>query len=63
MVCHVGKRREEGTLDISVDSSVVVKAVDGSEDGADDGGGVVLGQHAPCEDEVKIEVSARLEAL
>ena len=35
------------------DDSMVVKAVDGVENGADDGDGVVLGRLALCEDAVK----------
>jgi len=37
----------------SLDDSMVVKAVDGVENGADDGDGVVLGRLALCEDAVK----------
>ena len=56
-MCHIGQRREKGTLEISVDNSVVVEIVNGTEDGADDGGSIVLGKPAPREDAVK-EITA-----
>ena len=37
----------------SLDDSMVVKAVDGVENGADDGGGIILGRFYLCEDTVK----------
>jgi len=43
----------EGALEVAVDDVAAVSAVDGGEDGADDGGGVM--------DAVKKEVCARLE--
>jgi len=39
--------REESVLE---DEVVVVEAVDGIEDGADDGDGIVFNKLAPCED-------------
>ena len=60
-VCHVGQGREEGALEVAVDDAAVVEVVDGTEDGADDGGGVVLGEPAAREDAVKREVCARLK--
>ena len=53
------RSREEGwergkqTYLKSLDDSMVVKAVDGVENGADDGDGIVLGRLALCEDAVK----------
>jgi len=32
LVCHVGQRREEGTLEVAVDGAAVVEVVDGGED-------------------------------
>ena len=43
----------EGALEGAIDDAVAVEVVDGIEDGADGGGGIVLGEHAPCEDAVK----------
>jgi len=53
--------REESVLEISVDDVVLMEAVDGIEDRADDSDGVVLGKLALCEDTVLF--CARLEAL
>ena len=44
-----------------MDDSIAVEVVDGTEDRADDGGGVVLGEPAARKDAVKREVCARLE--
>ena len=49
--------KEEGALEISVDNSVAVEVVDGTKDGEDDSGSVVLGKPAPREDAVK-EIAA-----
>ena len=49
--------KEESALEILVDNSVAVEVVDGTEDGEDDSGSVVLGKHAPCKDVVK-EIAA-----
>ena len=46
-----------------MDDSVAVEAVDGTEDGADDSGDIVLGEPATREDAIKREVCARLETF
>jgi len=52
----------EDALEVSVDDAVAVEVVDGTEDGADGGGCVVLGEHAPCEDAVEeLVVSGELK--
>ena len=55
------RERAEDALEVAVDISMAVKVVDGTEDRADDGGGVVLGEPAAPKDAVKREVCARLE--
>jgi len=50
---QVKGEREKQTYLKSLDDSMVVKAVDGVENGADDGDGVVLGRLSLCEDAVK----------
>ena len=54
---------EEGALEVAVDDVAAVEVVDYTEDGAYDGGGVVLGEPAAREDAVKREVCARLETF
>ena len=46
-----------------MDDVAAVEVVDDTEDGADDGGGVVLGEPAAREDAVKREACARLETF
>ena len=50
---QVKGEREKQTYLKSLDDSMVVKAADGVENGADDGDGVVLGRLSLCEDAVK----------
>jgi len=47
------RERAEGALEVAVDDAATVEVADGGEDGADDGGGVVLGKPATGENAVK----------